>query len=408
MRTHLLHADLLTISRHDRSWVVRLVRGVINRFLLLPLGAAVAMLWANTAPEEYFRFAHANAFWVNEIAMAFFLALIAQEMFEAMMRGGELSHWHHWGLSVIAAGGGLAGAVAAYWLFIDFNGQMMLASAWPVAAAVDLAAGYYVMRLIYPRRTSPIAFVLLVAAITDAVAMIAVTVADADFRPHAVGLGVVGVAIASAALLRMARVRTFGPYVLCAASSWFGFNSLGVHPALAFIPIVPFLPHEVRKHEVFAVPPEDDDVRIVESGWSAWAQIALFMFGLVNGGVILTHVDTGTWAVLVAAIIGRPAGILIAVGFAVAAGLTLPRKMYARDLLVAALATTSGFTFALFLGTAAIPVGAVAQQVTLGALATAAGALVTIGVARVSGVGRYQRAQREHRVPSETPSPGRY
>ncbi|HEX6162496.1 MAG TPA: Na+/H+ antiporter NhaA [Vicinamibacterales bacterium] len=407
MRNHHLHADLLTIHRPDRSWLARLLRGVVNRFLLLPLGALFALLWANTAPEEYFRFAHANAFWVNEIAMAFFLALIAQELYEALMRGGELSHWHHWGLSVIAAAGGLAGAITAYWFYIDFNGQLMLASAWPVAAAVDLAAGYYVMRLIYPRRTAPVAFVLLLAVIIDAVAMIAVTVAHADLRLHASGLFAVGIAIAAAAVMRMARVRTFVPYVLCAASVWFGFYSLGIHPALAFIPIVPFLPHEVRRREVFAAPPEDDDVHMVENAWNAWAQIALFMFGLVNAGVIVRHVDTGSWAVLFAAIVGRPAGILIAVSLALAAGLTLPRKMRFGDLVVAALATTSGFTFALFLGTAALPAGAVSQQVTLGALATAAGALLTIGVARAIGVGRHQHARGEHGVPSEAHSPAR-
>ena len=391
----------MTIDRRERSWLSRLLRGVLNRFLLLPMGVVLAMLWANTAPEEYFRFSHANAFWVNDIAMAFFLAMIAQELFEALMRGGELSHWHHWGLSVIAAIGGLAGAAGAYWLFIDFKGEMMLAAAWPVAAAVDLAAGYYVMRLIYARRMAPIAFVLLVAAITDAIAMVVVTIGDPEFHPHVTGLGILVAVIAAAAVMHNRKVRSFVPYVVCAAGSWLAFYSLGIHPALAFIPIVPFLPHEVRRHEVFAAPPEDDDVHIAENAWNAWAQIAVFMFGLVNGGVILRHVDTGSWAVLVAALIGRPAGILLAVALAIAAGMTLPRKMRARDLVVAALATTSGFTFALFLGTAALPEGAVSQQVTLGALATAAGALLTLAVARLAGVGRYQHAQREHGVPPQ-------
>jgi hypothetical protein len=73
--------------------------------------------------------------------------------------------------------------------------------------------------------------------------------------------------------------------------------------------------------------------------------------------------------------------------------------MQRRDLVVAALATTSGFTFALFLGSVAIPLGAVSQQVTLGALATAAGALLTIGLARALGVGPWPK-ETDHAVPT--------
>ena len=45
-------------------------------FLLLPIGAFVAFLWANTAPEDYFRFAQLLAFPVNAIAMVFFFGLL--------------------------------------------------------------------------------------------------------------------------------------------------------------------------------------------------------------------------------------------------------------------------------------------------------------------------------------------
>ena len=55
----------------------------------LPLGAALALAWANTGPESYFRTAHALAFPVNEIGMAIFLGLITQEALEAVMPGGS-------------------------------------------------------------------------------------------------------------------------------------------------------------------------------------------------------------------------------------------------------------------------------------------------------------------------------
>ena len=54
-------------------------------------------------------------------------------------------------------------------------------------------------------------------------------------------------AIAIAAALRSLRVRSFWPYLLGAGSvSWFGFFWSGLHPALALVPIIPFMPHAAR------------------------------------------------------------------------------------------------------------------------------------------------------------------
>lgn len=390
MRTHTLSAHAVPTPQVDRRWAVRLFRGVLNRFLLLPLGALVALVWANVEPEAYFRFSHALAFPVNEIGMAFFLALIAQELYEALMPGGVLRSWQHWLTALVGALGGLAGSAAAFLLFAGAAHQLMLTPAWPVAAAVDLAAGYYVLRLIYPRRAGVVAFLLLMAAIIDTVVMAMVVVRAPDFEPHPAGLGLLLLALLGAVALRRRKVRAFWPYWLgCGTVSWLALYWMGIHPALALVPLVPLLPHDARKAEVFADRLDRDPVHQAEHEWNVVAQIALFLFGLVNAGVILKQVDTGTWATLVAALAGRPAGILAAIALATAAGLHLPRRLQWPDLAVAAFATTSGFTFALFLGTVALPMGAVKQQITVGALATVAGALLTLGLAWLLSVGRF-------------------
>ena len=54
-----------------------------------------------------------------------------------------------------------------------------------------------------------------------------------------------------------------------------------------------------------------------------------------------------------------------------------------------AAASSSGFTFALFIVSAALPAGAVAEQTTVGALATVAGAGAALGSAWLLGVGRF-------------------
>ena len=388
------HSNPLTPAlphRHRDGFALRLWRSALNRFLLLPLGAVIALVWANTAPESYFRFAHAMAFPVNEIAMAFFLALIAQELHEALMRGGALAAWRNRTMPVAAAFGGLLGSVATFLLIVTFAHERVLAAGWPVVAAVDIAAGYYVMRLIYPRRDAVIAFVLLTAVVTDGVVLFVTTLLSPSFELHPAGFGLLLIALMSAAVLRRRRVKAFWPYwIVSGTLSWLALYWLGVHPALALVPIVPLLPHDRRSGEVFADRLDDNPIHHAEHEWNEVAQVAVFLFGLVNAGVMLGHADTGTWAVLVAAVIGRPAGVIAAIALAWSAGLKLPRQMRWSDAVVAALATTSGFTFALFIGTASLPIGAVDQQITIGALLTFTGALVTIWVAWMLCVGRFK------------------
>ena len=61
---------------------------VVDHFLLLPIGVLIALAWANTAGESYFRFAHALRFSVNDVGMALFIALITEEVLEAVLPGG--------------------------------------------------------------------------------------------------------------------------------------------------------------------------------------------------------------------------------------------------------------------------------------------------------------------------------
>ena len=52
-----------------RDW-----RRALPYYPLLPLGALIAIVWASTASDTYFRIAQALAFPVNEIGVAFGLA----------------------------------------------------------------------------------------------------------------------------------------------------------------------------------------------------------------------------------------------------------------------------------------------------------------------------------------------
>jgi len=365
---------------------------VIDRFLLLPIGVGIAIVWANTFAESYFRMSHALSFVVNEVGMAFFLALISQEVLEAVMPGGALHSWRRWGMPLVAAAGGLAGAALVYLAYVHVAYELMLSQAWPIACAIDVAAAYFVMKTIAPR-SGALPFVLLLAIATDVVGLAIVAPRyESYFAPDSRPTGTVLflIAIGIAALMRASRVRAFWPYLAIGGTvSWWAFYWVGLHPALALVPIVPFLPHEPRSVDLFADPPDDDATHRFEHEWNTLVQGILFCFGLVNGGVVFSAYGTGTWAVLTAAFVGRPAGILIAVGLAVAAGLHLPRRIGWRELIVIALATSSGFVFALFFATGVMPIGPLLAEIKIGALATAAGALLTVAAAWLLKVGKF-------------------
>ena len=285
----------------------------------------------------------------------------------------------------------MAGAAFAFLAFVTWKGELVLAQAWPVAAAVDIAAGYYVLRLIY-RRGQPFPFLLVSGLAANAVALITLATWPAFTPDHVTGAVVVLAAVGLAAALRAARLRRAWPFLVLAGSlSWWGFHLAGVHPALALIPIVPFLPHARHLLQPFAERPSVA-VDQQEASWIAAVQVVLFFFGLVNAGAMLRGYDTGTGAVLLGALIGRPAGMLGAAALGRLAGLRLPASMAWRDLVVTALATSSGFTFALFAAATLLPVGGVLTQIRVGALATAVGALITYGAARWLRVGRFAAA----------------
>ena len=388
MKTHASsYPDVSTVMGGHPS-LTGVLHFLNDRFLWLPIGALVAVIWANLDPQRYYTFAHRLAFPVNEIGMALFLALIAHEAIDAIGRGGALRHWRYWGVPLVAAAGSVAGAAFAFLAYVTWADEEVLAQAWPVAAAVDIAAGYYVLRLIYRRGSQAFPFLLVTGIAANTVGL-AVLALKPEFTPeHVTGAVLVLAAVGVAAAFRAARLRRSWPFLVFAGSlSWWGFHLAGVHPALALVPIVPLLPHSRHLLEPFAerrasTPPDD-------APWITVVQVVLFFFGLVNAGAMLRGYDTGTWAVLLGALLGRPAGMVVAVALGRLAGLRLPTSIAWRDMVVIALATSSGFTFALFTAATLLPVGGVLTQIRVGALATAVGAAITYAVARGLHVGRF-------------------
>jgi NhaA family Na+:H+ antiporter len=372
--------------------MIRALRFAGDRYLALPVGALAALAWANSLPDSYFRFAHACSFAVNDVAMLFFFALVTAEILEATVPGGDLHTWRRIAVPISGAAGGILGSACVWFAYLRTGDEWsLLARGWPVPTAVDLALGYAVARAIWGRHPA-IPFFLLLGIASDALGVVLVGLLYPVADGHPDGILLVAAAIASAIVLRRCGVRNFWPYVLvCGTVSWWGFFLSGWHPALALVPIMPFLTHAKRERQLFSNVPARtrDALGQFDRAWRYPVQVVVLLFALVNAGVMMRGFGTATKAAALAALAGKPLGILAAIGLAVALGLRLPRRVGWRDVIVAGCTASIGFTFSLFFATAAFPIGPVLAEAKLGALFTVGGAMTAFAAAALLRVGRF-------------------
>jgi len=363
---------------------------IVDRYLLVPIAAVLALIWANTYAESYFRLADALAFPVNEIGMALGLAYLAQEIVEAALPGGSLYPFNRAVVPLIGGLGGMIGASLVYAGYLALGDEQILARGWPVAGAADLVITLTVARAIFGRGAA--ATMALVFALTsDVIGLIAISGQHLVARAHAAAVLLIVAGIALAAVFRHRRVVSSWPYIACAGTlSWLGCYWSGLQPVLALLPIVPFLRHTPRD----LTQPHDQSSRHrgathFESVFQAPVLVIVFLFGLLNAGMAVRGADSGAWAVLVASLVGRPVGTLVAIGIATLAGLHLPRGTGWRDALVSALAAAPTLVFGVLFAVAVFPVGPLLEQTKLGAIATAIGLVPAFVAARLLRVGRF-------------------
>jgi Na+/H+ antiporter len=129
---------------------------------------------------------------------------------------------------------------------------------------------------------------------------------------------------------------------------------------------------------------------LFERWWRLPVEGILFFFGLVNAGVPLHGLEAGSWGLPVAAV-GRPIGIVAAVGIASLLGLHLPARVGWRHVVVVGTIASIGLIFALFFATAVMAPGTMLLELRLGALITIFGGVFAVIAAKVLCVGRFGR-----------------
>ncbi len=239
------------------------VRTFLQEFSIpLISGVVGALALANLAPETFHAIVHFKPFGgpdlhflMNEIFMVFFFGIAAKEITESCLPGGALNPLRKAINPLFATVGGVVGPVAVYLGVVYGTGYgEMYGRGWGIPTATDIALAWLVARLVFGKGHPAVNFLLLLAVADDAIGMgiIAIFYPDPTHPVNPAWLLLTAGAMAMAFTMRKAGVRAWQPYIFGpGALSWFSLYTAHLHPALALVFVVPFLPSAQRDIGLF-------------------------------------------------------------------------------------------------------------------------------------------------------------
>jgi Na+:H+ antiporter, NhaA family len=333
--------------------------------------------------------------WVNEGLMALFFLVVGLEIKRELV-DGELRSWRRAALPVVAAAGGMLLPAAIY---AAFNAGGPGAAGWGVPMATDVAFALGVLALLGPRVPPVLKLFLLTLAIVDDLGSILVVAGFYSGALRLPALAAAAAVVVAVLGLRRARIDWMPPYVACGAGLWLALHAAGVNAALAgaamglLAPARPVTPPGAlqRSSQALASAPgpwplQDalrqargtvSTVERLEHGLHPLsAFLVVPLFALANAGVTLhggALAERGAPLVLAGVVAGRvlgkPAGILLAVWLALRLRLgAWPAGTGWRQLAGVATVAGIGFTVPLFVADLAFPGGRFGAAVKLGLL----------------------------------------
>lgn len=400
-------------------------------------GVVAAMLMANIYPEFYLGLVHTPLtdmwsflthgggdhghhvegwkhyttlhFLANDILMALFFGIAAKEITEACLPNGALNPVRKAVNPLMATFGGVAGPIA---FFLGLNavfGQSEWRNGWGIPTATDIALAWLVARLLFGKSHPAVSFLLLLAVADDAIGLGIIAIGYPDpLHPTQWGnlawlLPGMGVAFA----LRLTKVHSWIPYIAIGGSfCWWGLYSAHLHPALALVFIVPFLPPPKRDLGLFQSEDYDSEDEAAAEAHAAahghahahstlenfehdlktTVDFGLFFFAFANAGVPMSEVNGLTWILLSSLVLGKVVGIVGCSWVGIKMGFPLPEGMSMRHLFVTGLVAALGLTVALFVSTQAFTSPALQGAAKMGAVFSAGVALLAWILAEVLGV----------------------
>jgi Na+/H+ antiporter NhaA len=216
--------------------------------LLLIGGAGAALIWANSPWPDSYQTVWATKLsirlgthelgtdlrqWVNQGLMALFFLVVGLEA-KRELDLGELRQRARIAIPVIAALGGVAGAVGTYLLI---NAGHPGAGGWGAAMSTDTALALGVLTLVGPTGATRLrVFLLTLVVVDDVVALLAIAVAytsHVSFTALAIAIGLFAVLIA----LRFAGPWRGAAALVVGVAIWVAMFKSGIDPVIAGLAI---------------------------------------------------------------------------------------------------------------------------------------------------------------------------
>lgn len=372
----------------------------LMREFSIPLltGVVIALVWANLDPAGYQSFnttpflgGLSFHFVSNELFMVFFFGIAAVEITQSCLPGGDLNPVSKAINPLFGTLGGVIGPIVVYLCLNAIIGAPELRNGWGIPTATDIALAWLVARLVFGNSHPAVAYLLLLAVADDAVglAIIAIFYPNPTMPTEPAWLLLTALGMVFAWLLRRVNFRNYWPYILIGGSlSWTGLYNAHLHPALALVFIIPFLPHarKENKHFFEEDPVDQTTLARFEHEWKVFVDFGLLMFSLSNAGVQFSSIGTVTTLVLVSLLVGKTIGIFSCGLLATRLGFGLPHGMKPRDLLTAGLIAGTGFTVAFFVAGEAFSDPVIRGASKMGALFSLIAALLGFFLGKSVGV----------------------
>lgn len=417
-RQDLPRAQLFTqraFATLDRFLHIEAVSGIV-----LLLAAAIALIWANSpAAPSYHALWHAPLtfglgnwffsqslhFWINDALMAVFFLVVGMEIRREIHEGALASLK----LAALPLAAALGGVVLPALIYVALNTEPTQLRGWAVPTATDIAFAVGVLALLGRSIPGNVRVLLLALAIIDDIVAVLIIAVFYSGGLEYSGLLVAGLGVFMVLGLQHIGIGSAWAYVLPGAVLWLGLLQTGAHPTLAGVVLglmTPVLPirtrerptdmatravqalcaHEGRTAHELVQPlralrlaqreslPPVTRVQMALHPWVAFGVMPLF--ALANAGVTLEGVNLDlagaqavTLGVVLALVMGKPLGVILASWLAVRAGwCQLPAGVSWSGVVLVGLLAGIGFTMSIFIANLAFSDANLLNAAKLGVL----------------------------------------
>jgi Na+:H+ antiporter, NhaA family len=279
--------------------------------------------------------------WINDGLMAVFFFLVGLEIKREVLEG-SLSSRDQIALPAIAALGGMAVPAA---IFATINGgDADLMRGWAIPSATDIAFALGALALAGSKVPLSLKVFLLTLATLDDLGAILVIALFYTANLSLLSLALAGAALAVLTGFNLTKIGRLAPYVFVGFIMWVCVLKSGIHATLAGV-LLAFTIPQARIHAL-------------EEALHPYVKFLILpLFAFANAGIPLDGLSPGALVeplplgIAAGLVLGKPIGILGAVGLAVALRLArLPETVTWAQMAGVACLAGIGFTMSLFIG----------------------------------------------------------